>query len=72
VSTTRTVLLGQFTDEHADELLERLDEAGITSWTKSSGPLARTLFAGDWGVRIFVDADRLDTAKALAAEITGA
>jgi hypothetical protein len=30
------------------------------------------LFIGDWGTRLYVDASRLDEAKALAAEVLAA
>ena len=38
-------------------------------WHKSHGRFARTLFAGDWGVRIFVDAPRLEDARAIAGTV---
>lgn len=66
----RTVELGQFTDDHAEAIAGRLADADIVWWHKNHGQLARTLFAGDWGVRIFVDRDRLDEARRLAAEVT--
>ena len=66
-----TVYLGQFTDEHAEAIAKELEEAGIVWWYKQSGRLVRTLFAGDWGVRLFVDSKRLDEARALAARVKG-
>ncbi|MGH2785531.1 MAG: hypothetical protein ACRDJ1_09725 [Actinomycetota bacterium] len=66
VSTTH---LGQFTEEHAEAIAKALEEAGIVWWHKSSGRLVRTLFAGDWGVRIFVDSSRLDEAKELVRRV---
>ncbi len=68
----RTVELGQFTDDNADAVAERLDRAGMVWYAKSSGRFGRLLFAGDWGVRLFVDQDRLQEARQLAAEVTGA
>ena len=65
----RTVELGQFTDENAELIAERLEGAAIVWYAKSSGRFGRLLFAGDWGVRLFVDQDRLEEARALAAEI---
>lgn len=65
----RTVELGQFTDEHAEAIAERLEDARIVWFAKSSGRFGRLLFAGDWGVRLFVDQDRLDEARRAAAEV---
>ncbi|MDP9022521.1 MAG: hypothetical protein M3N57_07465 [Actinomycetota bacterium] len=66
----RTTYLGQYTDEHADELLAALDRAGIVHWEKRSGRFTRFAFAGEWGVRVFVEADRLDDARRIAEAIT--
>lgn len=68
--TMRTVLLGQFSDEQAAVLLARLDAAGIDRWHKGSGSLMRWLDASSWGVRVFVDADRLEDARAIAREVS--
>lgn len=65
----RTVYLGQFTDENADLITDALDEQGIGWSAKSSGSLARFVFAADWGVRLFVDADRTDEAWDLVGGI---
>lgn len=65
----RTVLLGQFEDDNAHEVAQRLDDAQIVWWSKSSGRFARTLFAGDWGTRLFVDEARLDEAQAIARDV---
>lgn len=65
----RTVQLGQFTDENAELVVERLEAAGIVWWVKRSGGLARMLSASDWGVRVFVDEQRLGDARALAREV---
>jgi hypothetical protein len=66
-----TVQLGQFTDENAEIIVERLEMAGITWWVKRSGGLTRVLFAGDWGVRVFVDASRADEAAGIVRELLG-
>jgi hypothetical protein len=66
-----TVQLGQFTDENAEAIVERLEMAGITWWVKRSGGLARVLFAGDWGVRVFVDASRAEEAAGIVRELLG-
>jgi hypothetical protein len=68
----RTVLLGQFSDEQAAVLLARLDAAGIDRWHKGSGALLRWLDASSWGVRVFVDADRLEDARAIAQQVQAA
>lgn len=68
---TRTVLLGQFTDEHAEELAGALEAARIDWYHKQSGRWGRTLFLGDWGTRLFVDADRLDEAQAIVRRVLG-
>jgi hypothetical protein len=65
----RTVLLGQFSDEQVPVLASRLDAAGITWWHKGSGSLLRWLDVSTWGVRVFVVADRLDDARAIAQEV---
>ncbi len=65
----RTVYLDQYTDEHAEDILEELDRAGIVTHIKTSGWLTRFLFAGEWGVRIFVDADRVDEARRIADRV---
>lgn len=67
-----TTYLGQFTEEHAEAIAGALEEAGIVWWHKASGRLVRTLFAGDWGVRIFVDTSRLDEAKDVVRRVAAA
>ncbi len=70
MSRPRTVLLGQFLDENAAAIAEKLEAAGIGHWVKRSGSVVRLLSAADWGTRIFVDADRLEEAKRIAATVT--
>jgi hypothetical protein len=68
--TLRTAYLGQFTPEHAERIAEALEKESI-AWTyKRFGKLTKLFFAGDWGVRMFVDAARLDEAKAIVARLT--
>lgn len=67
--TTRQ--LGQFTDEHAEEIAGRLEQAGIVWWHKTHGRLMRTLSFQDWGTRLFVDETRLDEARVIAEEVAG-
>jgi hypothetical protein len=71
VAQARTVELGQFTDENAERIAARLHEADIPWWHKSSGRFTRMFSAGDWGVRLFVDASRLDEARELARQVLG-
>jgi hypothetical protein len=61
-----TVYLGQFGEEHANRIAKELEEAGIVWWHKQSGRITQFLFAGDWGVRVFVDKTRLDQAREIA------
>ncbi|MFO7959424.1 MAG: hypothetical protein R6U94_00570 [Nitriliruptoraceae bacterium] len=70
MTRSRTVALGQFVDENADEIIRRLEAAGIDHWVKRSGGLVRLLSAADWGTRIFVDAERLEEAGRIAAKVT--
>ena len=62
----RTVHLGQFTPDHAEQLAEQLDAAGIVWWTKEPGFINRI-----WqlGVEVFVDRARLDEARAIADQV---
>ncbi|MFA9447037.1 hypothetical protein [Egicoccus sp. AB-alg6-2] len=66
MSDVRTVQLGQFTDDNAEVVAEALDRAGIVWWHKTAGRYTRILSAADWGTRIYVDASRLEEARALA------
>lgn len=68
----RTVYLGQFEHGTADRIAGGLEEAGI-AWTyKQFGRLTRLFFAGEWGVRMFVDASRIDEARQIVERmITG-
>jgi len=68
VTAITTVYLGQFTWENANRIAERLEDAGITWWTKNPGTVAYVLF-GEWGPRLFVDRARLAEARAIAREI---
>jgi len=61
-----TVYLGQYTEAHAEAIAKALEEAGIVWWQKGAGRVAKILFAGDWGVRLFVDEKRLDEAREIA------
>lgn len=64
----RTVHLGQFTHEHANEIAGELERAGIAWWYKAPG-----FFSQIWehGVRLFVDRERLREAEEIAAHVLG-
>lgn len=68
MDTTRTTYLGQFDPARAEAIAERLDAAGIVWWRKQAGPLARFLFIGEWGVRLFVDRQRVSEASAIVED----
>jgi hypothetical protein len=62
-----TVHLGQFTRESANAIAGRLEKAGIVWWYKEPGYLSQVW---EFGVRLFVDRDRLDEAQQIAAKVT--
>ena len=65
----RTTYLGQFTHEHAEKIAGAFEEAGI-SWTyKQFGRLTKLFFAGEWGVRMFVDAARVEEARTIVSRL---
>ncbi len=66
--TASTVYLGQFTHEHANQIAEELEGAGIEWWAKNPGTLTRFFFM-EWGARLFVDGERLDEAREIAKRI---
>ncbi len=66
--TASTVYLGQFTNEHANQIAEELEGAGIEWWAKNPGTLSFIFFM-EWGARIFVDRDRLEEAREIARRI---
>lgn len=63
---TATVYLGQFTWEHANRIAADLEDAGIAWWCKNPGTLSYVFFR-EWGPRLFVDRERLDEARGIAA-----
>lgn len=65
----RSTYLGQFEEETANAIAEVLEGAEIAWAFKSSGRFTRFFFISEWGVRLFVDAERLEEAKRLAAEV---
>lgn len=66
----KTTYLGQFTDEVADAIAGELQRAGIAWHYKQAGRYTRMFFAGEWGTRLFVDAERLDEARTIAQRLT--
>lgn len=65
----RTVYLGQFEHAHAERLAAALEEANI-AWTyKQFGRLTTMFSAADWGVRMFVDAARVEEVRTIAAKL---
>lgn len=65
----RSTYLGQFTDEVANMIAGELETAQIAWSYKQAGRFTRVFFAGEWGTRLFVDADRLDEAKRIAERV---
>lgn len=62
----RSAYLGQFSEARANAIAGELEKAGIAWAHKGSGLLTRFFFIGEWGVRMFVDADRVNDARAIA------
>ena len=65
-SDVRTVHLGQYTHEHAEAIAAELEKAGISWWYKAPGFLSQIW---ELGVRLFVDRERLDEARAIADRV---
>lgn len=61
-----TVHLGQYTREHANAIAGDLEEAGIVWWYKEPGWLSQVW---EYGVRLFVDKERLAEARGIADRI---
>ena len=61
-----TVHLGQFSRETANEIAGELEEAGIVWWYKDPGWLSSLW---EFGVRLFVDKQRLSEAKGIAQRV---
>lgn len=62
----RTVHLGGYTHEHAEAIAAELEKAGIAWWYKAPGFLSQIW---ESSVRLFVDRERLDEAKAIADRV---
>ncbi|HVL82434.1 MAG TPA: hypothetical protein VM840_12670 [Actinomycetota bacterium] len=68
----RTVYLGQFTDELANEIAGALHDAGI-AWTyKQAGAIGKALFIGEWGTRLYVDDAKIEQAREIAEGVKAA
>jgi hypothetical protein len=65
----RSTYLGQYTDEVADTIAGELEKADISWSYKQAGTVTQALFAGEWGTRLFVDAERIADAREIAAKI---
>lgn len=61
-----TVQLGQYTNEHANEIAGELEQAGIIWWYKQPGWFSQIW---EWGTRLFVDSSRFDEARAIAERV---
>lgn len=61
--------LGQFTDENAQTIVERFEDVGVPWSAKTSGRFVRTIFAGDWGTRLFVADSHADQAWTIAEDV---
>ena len=61
-----TVHLGQFSRETANAIAGELETAGIAWWYKEPGWLAAVW---EFGVRLFVDQERLEEARRIADRI---
>ena len=66
-SRVTTVHLGQFSRETANAIAGELESAGIVWWYKEPGVLSQIW---EYGVRLFVDRERLDEARAMAERIS--
>ncbi len=62
----RTTYLGQYTQEHANDIAGELEAAGIVWWYKAPGFLSQIW---EHGVRLFVDRQRLEDARAIAERV---
>ncbi|MDP9329842.1 MAG: hypothetical protein M3P11_04270 [Actinomycetota bacterium] len=65
----RTVNLGEFTRQHAEQIGQQLDAAAVAWWTKEPGAISRI-----WqlGVEMFVDRAHLEEARTIADAVLAA
>ncbi|HYH27490.1 MAG TPA: hypothetical protein VEA19_01795 [Actinomycetota bacterium] len=64
-----TTYLGNFAWATANAIAGELEERGIYWWAKNPGTLTRVFFA-EFGVRLFVDREHLETARQIADELS--
>jgi hypothetical protein len=62
-----TVYLGRYTWDHANAIAGELEEADIAWWYKQPGFFSQLWEFG--GIRLFVDRERLDEARAISDRI---
>lgn len=62
-----TVYLGRYTWEHANAIAGELEGAGIVWWYKQPGFFSQIWEFG--GIRLFVDRERLEEARAISDRI---
>jgi hypothetical protein len=65
----RSAYLGQFPDDMANTIAGELEAAGILWSYKQAIWITQILFLGEWGTRMFVDAERLDDAKEIVERV---
>ncbi len=63
-----TVYLGNYAHATANAIAGACEEAGIFWWAKNPSAWTRVLFA-EFGVRMFVDKDRLTQAREIAERL---
>ena len=64
--SVETVHLGQFTDQHANDIAGELEKAGIVWWYKQPAYFSRLW---ERGTRLFVDKARVDEARGIAQRV---
>jgi len=67
VNDVTTVQLGQYSREQANAIAGELEKAEISWWYKEPGVFSRIW---EYGVRLFVDKERLDEARSIARRVT--
>jgi hypothetical protein len=65
----KSVYLGQFPDEMANDIAEELERAAIPWSYKQAIWITKVLFLGEWGTRLFVEESRLEEAQAIVQRV---
>jgi hypothetical protein len=65
----RSAYLGQFPDEMANAIAGELEAAEILWSYKQAIWITKVLFLGEWGTRLFVEADRIDEARQIVERV---